>query len=357
MTRPVRLKDVAKAAGVSQGTASNVFNRPGLVRPAVRERVLETARRLDYSGPDPRGRLLRAGTANAIGVVTHTAVATAMTHPKFQSFIQGIAEVCDARQAALVIVPGVDRQAADRSLGTALVDGFILHNPRHVDSLIAISKRRNLPLVGVDMEAPAGISAINLDNRHGARQAVRHLVELGHRKVAILALRDPDADDTGPQYHPAGEAGRRLTTSFIDARERYEGIAEALGEAGLSIDDAPIVEGRPEGPDIRAAARLMLDNLAGATAIIAMADTLAVGVLDEALRRGIAVPADLSVVGFDDLPIAATSLPKLTTIAQSTRAKGKAAAELILDPPAHAVRRIMPVDLIVRESTASPPSR
>src|SRR6185295_13413678 len=120
MIRPAKLKDVAKAAGVSQGTVSNVFNRPELVRAEVRERVEGCAEKLGYSGPDPRGRLLRAGKVNAIGVVVMGRLTYFFSDPFNREFMEGLSEVCDAAGAGVSLISAADRKAAAWSIETAV---------------------------------------------------------------------------------------------------------------------------------------------------------------------------------------------------------------------------------------------
>jgi len=121
----VRLIDVAKAAGVSRSTASNVFNSPALVRPKVRQRVESAALALGYQGPDPKGRLLRAGKFNAIGIVppSHLGVFDSLRNPVFNLFLRGVGEVCDDVGANLVLMSDIGRNT--QAVKTALVDGFI----------------------------------------------------------------------------------------------------------------------------------------------------------------------------------------------------------------------------------------
>ncbi|MEX0853450.1 MAG: LacI family DNA-binding transcriptional regulator [Bauldia sp.] len=349
-----RLLDVARAAGVSRSTVSNVFSRPERVRPEIRERVEEAARALGYAGPDPMGRALRGGKVNAVGIVPGGSLTTVFEHAYFHDFMHGAAEVCDRHHAALVMVSGVDEAAATRGVKTALVDGFILHNPKEVQTLVALAERRGLPFIAVDMDAPPRVSSIRLDNRDGARQAIRHLLGLGHRRFAVFSFLLPDRGYVGPIYHAPGDPGRRLVETFHDTRERLAGYAEALAEAGLSIGDVPIVEAFSDESRVGAGARMLLDNLGDATAVVAMADDLAISVLKEARRRGIVTPAELSVVGFDDIAAASSAVPPLTTIAQPIRAKGSAAAEFILAPPAEPVHVVLPVKLVVRGSTGPP---
>ena len=178
LPRP-RLADVARAADVSLGTASNVFAHPERVRAEVRERVEAVARALGYAGADPMGRLLREGTVNAIGVVApgNWGVADALRNPVYRQFMTGAAETCDARGANLVVVSDPERGG----VRTALVDGFILSRVEHIRDIEPV-RRRRLPFVLIDFDAGPEIGSVRVDARAGAREAARHLVALGHRR-------------------------------------------------------------------------------------------------------------------------------------------------------------------------------
>jgi DNA-binding LacI/PurR family transcriptional regulator len=344
-----RLLDVARLAGVSRSTVSNVFSKPGRVSPDIRTRVEEAALALGYAGPDPTGRALRGGKVNAVGVLCGLSLEGTFNWSYFVSFLGGAASVCDERHAALVIVSGLDKEAATLGMRTALVDGFILHNSEHLDILLPLAAHRGFPVVAVDMATPPGFNSIRLDNRGGVGEAVRHLVELGHRRFGILSLVIPERGIDRPIFHGPASSPRTLVEPFVDTQERYAGYAEALTAAGIAFDEVPVVETLPDGAEEGAA--MLLDHAPGITAVLAMADVLALGMLKEAKRRGIDVPRDLSVIGFDDLPIAALSDPPLTTVSQPVREKGRLAAEMIFEPPAESRHVLMPLSLAVRNST------
>jgi len=346
-----KLVDVAKAAGVSRGTASNVFAHPELVRPELRERVEAAARELDYSGPDPKGRLLRAGKFNAIGVVPAGAygLSSAFGDLYMRDFMLGVARVCDEQGSSLTLVSGLEDDRAS-GIRNALVDGFILHNIDDA-AFIEPARRRKLPFVVVDIEGGADASSVRIDDRAGARLAAEHLVALGHRRFAIMSvMREKRAS---PIFHGPGEADRRLLTGFPPDRARLSGYAEVFAEAGVSIDDVPIIEARVRNVED---VEMFLDRVPEATAVLTTADSLALSLLDEARRRSISVPRDLSVVGFDDIPKAALADPPLTTIVQPIVEKGRVAAGLLFEggPARHVV---LPVHLVVRGSTAPPRAR
>ncbi len=353
MQRVVTLLDVAERANVSKTTVSNVFSHPERVRPELRAHIEEVAGRLGYQGPDPKGRLLSSGKVNAIGVVSFGAFGISllfkMTYA--QNFLAGVAHVCEERDVGLSLVSAREDQAAS-GIKNALVDGFIFHSLDKI-GLIEKAKHRRLPVVVIDIDAGPDVSSISVDHRDGMRQATRHLLTLGHRRFVIGSLL---WSFRAPIFHPPSQAGRQLIDAGPQMRERIAGVAEALSEAGIALDDVPIVEGCGT-PDEEAAfgsgAKMILDMAPEATAVIALSDHLALSVLDKARERGIAVPKDLSIVSFDDDPEAALADPPLTTAAQSAFEKGRMAAEMLLEggPPRQVV---LPVELIIRGSTAPP---
>ncbi|HTE51467.1 MAG TPA: LacI family DNA-binding transcriptional regulator [Kofleriaceae bacterium] len=350
MKRVVRLTDVAQAAGVSKGTASNVFNRPEVVRPEVRTRVQEAARRLGYGGPDPRGRLLRAGKVNAIGIVIADQLSYFFCDPFARLLMSGIAEVCDQHGAGISLVSGASGEQAAWSIETALVDGFIVHCLEQGDRLIEHTRRRNLPFVSIDLDAGAGTSSVLIDDRQGAYLAARHLLELGHRSLAIMSL----------ELRSDGRFGwadpERLGSSTCRVeRDRMAGYAAALAEHGLDIERIPVMEAPNDL--IRAAphADQLLAGPDEITGVLCMSDVLALAVIEAARRRERRVPDDLSVVGFDDIPEAAAATPPLTTIAQPIADKGRRAAALIFEE-AEPRSEVLPVRFVERGSTARPPA-
>jgi DNA-binding LacI/PurR family transcriptional regulator len=346
MKRSAKLADVARAAGVSQGTASNAFNRPELVRPEVRARVEASARRLGYAGPDPRGRALRAGKANLIGIVSAGDTAYSFRDLFMRQVMAGIADECDAHGAGMALVSARGNSEAAWRIQTAVVDGFIVNCLRVGEDLISLARERKLPFVSIDLDAGPGTSSILVEDRRGGYAAARHLLELGHRRFGLLAL------ETGCVARFGWvEAGRLRGCDLRFARDRVAGYADALAERGIALEDLAVME----APNDRDAAVPYAAELLAArpetTAILAMSDVLAFAAIDAARSRGLRVPEDLSVVGFDDVPEAATSSPPLTTVSQPAVEKGRLAARLILEPgPPRA--EVLPVKLVVRGSTA-----
>ncbi len=343
-----RLIDVAKAAGVSRGTASNVFNNPDMVRLKLRERVEAAARALGYLGPDPKGRALRAGKFNVVAVSppSNWGVAKALSNPVFAQFLTGVGEACDEVGATFVIVP--DRNA-DHGARNALVDGFIFWRIENLAEIEAVRLRR-LPFVVMDFDPGPGASSVRVDARAGSYAAAKHLVALGHRRFAILSFQR----GSGPaRIHPPGRPRGADAAGYPMDYEKYRGYADALAEAGLDVDDVPMVQADPFDPG---AAGVVLDVAPQATAILSMAVMQGLAILAEAGRRGISVPRDLSVVAFNDIPDAARSNPPLTTVDAMMVERGRAAARMIFAAGAPRHEVVTP-RLILRASTASPPAR
>ncbi|MGL4591568.1 MAG: LacI family DNA-binding transcriptional regulator [Aestuariivirga sp.] len=343
-----RLIDVAVAAGVSRSTASNVFSAPDRVRPELRQRVEAAARALGYLGPDPRAKLLRAGKVNAIGVIppAELGVADTLRNPVFAKFLLGVGEACDSRGASLLIIPDGPGHHGTRS---ALVDGLIFGRIENL-AMVRPAQLRRLPFAVVDFDAGPEIATVKVDSRQGSYEAARHLVELGHRRFAIVSF----LRSAGPArvYPPSRQRSPEAAGMFID-QEKLRGYADAFAEAGLDIAEVPIVQANPW--DI-AAAPIVLDAAPEATAILSMSVMQALAVVKEARRRGIAVPSQLSVVGYNDIAEAAQGEPPLTTIDARGVDKGRLAAEMVFagGPPR---QEILVPRLVIRKSTAPPPRR
>jgi DNA-binding LacI/PurR family transcriptional regulator len=347
MNRPpqARLVDVARAAEVSLGTASNVFAHPERVRAEVRARVEAAARALGYAGPDPKGRLLRGGKFNAIGLVppAELGVADAIRNPVWRQFLLGASEVCDEMGANVVLLS--DR-AHGRSVRDALVDGFILGRVEHLTE-IEPARERRLPFVVADFDAGPEVSSVRVDARAAAREAARHLVGLGHRRFAIMSFLRGFLPS---RYFPPGAPRPPEAAGMPIDREKLLGYADALGEAGIGIERVPMLQASPDDPQ---AADRLLDLAPEATAVLSMSVMQGLAVMAAAGRRGLAVPGRLSVVAFNDIPEAAAA--GLSTVDALTCEKGRVAARLVFagGPPRRAV---LAAPLILRASTAPPPA-
>lgn len=349
MTKTVKLADVAKAAGVSQGTVSNVFNRPDLVSDELREKVEIAARTLGYRGPDPRGRLLRAGRVNAIGVVVTGALTSFFEDPYERRFLAGIARGCDGQGAGLALVSALNDESAAWNIRTALVDGFILNCMVEGSRLVDLAARRGLPFVAVDFAADSGFDVVRIDDRHGARLAAEHLIGLGHRRIGVIALEFDSDDRTGFVGEERVAAARYGVT-----RNRLRGYQDAFVVAGLA---PPIVyETFNDEATVIEAVDAILARDPDVTALLCMSDVTACAAVRHLRTLGRRVPEDVSVVGFDGTEEAERLDPPLTTVRQPIDAKGETAVGMILEGrAANAPPRCvtLPLDLVVRASTAA----
>jgi DNA-binding LacI/PurR family transcriptional regulator len=345
---------VAAELGVSAMTVSNAYNRPDQLSADLRERVFETARRLGYPGPNPLARGLRRGRAGAVGLIYDTRLGYAVRDPAALAFLAGVCGPAEAAGLGLLLLPGslpAERSAA--ALETALVDGLIVYSVAEGDRVLAAARERRLPTVIVDQPRVPGLPLVGIDDRAAAEAAAAHLVELGHRRFGVISFGlSPDGRDG-----PAGPA-RQRAARYPVTRARLRGYAEALRAAGIAWSRVPVHECAGSGRSLgRAAADSLLDARPRPTALLATSDQLAIGAIEAAGARGLAVPAELSVAGFDDAPGSEAPLP-LTTIQQDHALKGRRAAELVLARvrgEGAAARTTLGHRLVVRDSTAAPP--
>jgi DNA-binding LacI/PurR family transcriptional regulator len=342
--RPATLATVAEAVGVSRMTVSNAYNRPDQLSPELRERVLATARELGYPGPNPVAQTLSRGRTGSIGLVLDYPLTEAFTDPATVLFLHGVAAGCEERAVGLSLVPRIaGRDAA--LVRTALVDGFVLYCTPEGDARLEAARERHLPHVLVDYAPGPGRHSVNVDDRGAAEAIAEHLVALGHRNFGLILSFERPAT--------AGEAEPTALWN-VDA-QRMAGWHAALAKAGIDWSTVPVGSAPGGGRETgyRAAAQL-LDRADRPTAILALYDVLALGALDAAAERGIHVPTELSIAGFDDIPEAALAHPALTTIRQPHARKGAEAVRLLLDGDT-TEEVLLPTELVVRASTAPVP--
>jgi DNA-binding LacI/PurR family transcriptional regulator len=344
----VRLSDVARAAGVSQGTASNVFGRPSLVRPEVRERVHAAARELGYAGPDPKGRLLRAGKVNAVGVATAEPLSYFFEDEFARVLMQGMSEACDSAGAGLALVSARNDERLAWNIQSALVDGFVLLCIEGGERLVGLTRERQLPFVALALGKPdETVSAIGVDDLAGGKLAAEHIAQLGHRRIGVLAL---EMDD---EYEGPVSAAHLDAAVYETARDRTLGCFAVYEPLGVPRSDIPVYQTR----STRESVCRGLDHLFAQqqpTAIIAQSDRVAMYAMDWFEEKGLAVPRDVSIIGFDGVPEGELCNPPLTTVAQPIAEIGRRAVEMILSGNTDLRRDTLPVALVVRGSTAPP---
>ena len=357
------LRDLAASLGVSKTTVSNAFSRPDQLSPELRTRVLEAARAAGYAGPDPLARMLMTRRAGAIGLILPESLPFALDDPVASELIRGIADACEERRLGLLVVPGGIHAADPRMITDVAVDGFVAYSLPRGSVRLQVALGRGVPLVVVDQPRLAGVATVVLDDAGAAREAARHLLSLGHRRFGIVTLPCHPDGYTGP-----GDPARLASSLFDVTAARFAGYADALGEAGVAIEGVPFFECVHGDEALGAAAAGHFFALADRpTAVLAMSDRLAIGVMAAARAAGLAVPGDVSVTGFDDIAAAARARPALTTVRQELRLKGYAAARLLLDAPVEVTKTDgapvgdedlgLPFELVVRRSTAAPAER
>jgi DNA-binding LacI/PurR family transcriptional regulator len=345
----VTLATIAAELGVSRMTVSNAYNHPDQLSPDLRAKVLETAKRLGYPGPNPLAATLSRGRVGALGLLFDDPLSYAFTDPAAVLFFGGVAAVCERLQVGLVLVPvGVQAPPETDLTRVALVDGFVAYCDIPDDERLQVIEERGLPMVIVDGPVRPGFPHVGVDDRGAARESAQHLLDHGHRRFGVVTL--PLLPDG---WEGTADLDRQAATRFHCNRQRLRGYRDALDAAGVDWGSVRVEERMPHGRDagLRAAGAL-LDRADRPTALLAMSDELAIGAMEAADERGIDVPGDLSVVGFDDTPAALQARPALTTVWQPHREKGEIAAGLLLEPGDRTVAdRMLPTELVVRASS------
>ncbi|TMF64539.1 MAG: LacI family transcriptional regulator [Chloroflexi bacterium] len=307
----VTIADVAIAAGVSKTAVSFAFNNPENLGQATLERVLRVARDLGYA-PHPAARALSMRRSGTMGVLIPQRLSTVFANPFLSELMQGLGEQCEEHDLTLLLVPPLDG-SLESAIRQASVDGFISLGLSPDDKALRLLDRNGIPTVLVDSDPSPEHPVVNVDDRGGAEEAARHLLELGHTQLAIIVL-----PPTRSQLETTPTAARRMA-----------GYEAAIAGAG-----APAPECVTAGISVEAGARAfhqLREGVRRPTAVLAMSDMAAIGVMSAARASGLRVPADLSVVGFDDLPMAAWTYPPLTTVHQPIVEKGRLAARLLID--------------------------
>lgn len=338
-------------------TVSNAYRRPDQLSPALRERVFETAARLGYSGPDPVARSLRRSRTGVVGVVYSNPLSYAFEDAPAVAFLGGLSSVTEEAELGLLLVPAAAgrplKERHPRAAGEAAVDGFVVYSMADDEPLLLATLERLLPVVVVDQPLRGGVPFVGIDDRSAARAAAEHLLALGHERIGVVTS-GLSADGRGG----FSDGARREGASFRISRERLAGYAAAFS-AGLSWDDTPVYEcpGSEEWMG-KEAAEVVLSLEPRPTALLCFSDRLALGVVEAVRGMGLAVPEDISVIGFDDAPVIAAAAA-LTTVHQDHTAKGRAAGEMLLallrgEEPGEPV--LLPTRLVRRGSTAPPSS-
>ncbi len=331
----VTIRDVAKQAGVGVGTVSRVLNDHPSVSDAARQKVLAAIAELDYT-PNPIARRLSLGKT-----LTIAAIVPFFTRPAFVERLRGVEYALADSQYDLILFnveTTARRDAYFRSVPRReRVDGLLLVSlsPRDTDTERFL--KAGVPTVLIEAHHPQ-LGRVVVDDVAGGRLATQHLIDLGHRKIGYVS------DWLESPFY------------FVSSRDRYTGYRQALAEADIPFRSEYHRQGEHGRQEAREMARQLLALSDPPTAIFAASDIQAIGVLEAARDTGLKVPQNLSVIGYDDIEIA--EYLHLTTIRQPLFASGVEGVELLLEsianPPQVPRRVVLPIDLIVRQTTTSP---
>jgi DNA-binding LacI/PurR family transcriptional regulator len=329
------LKEVAKFADVSITTVSRVMNDASKVNPDTRERVQKAMRKLGYQ-PSRVAQRLRTtkGRSKMLGLIIPD-----IQNQFYSNIVRGIEDVAYAKDYAVILCNSDENPNKERFylevLQSESVDGVILPPIHQHSKVVEGLIESGVPIVCVDRKlVRENVDTVVINNEKGGYMAVKHLIDLGHRRIAILS--------SSPQF-----------SSF---EERQKGYEKALTDHGIEIDLAYIKEGDPRSSET---ARVLTKELIALetppTAIFATNNLMTLGVIEAINEKKMKIPADISVIGFDDMPWAKAITPPLTVIKQPGYEMGRRAAELMFqrveDPKREPVQIMMEPSMIVRKST------
>lgn len=312
----VTLRDVAQALGVSVATVSNAYNRPDQLSNELRERVLAQAATLGFAGPDPLASSLRRGRTGVIGVVYDTPLNFAFMDPAAAMFLGSLAELIQNHGLSLLLLScskGVD------AIRTASVDGLIVYSGPNTPEVMQALKGRNVPTILVNQRGNINAAQVDVTHQAGAYEAARHLQDLGHRHIGVLSL----------EFGPDRKGG--LVTPQREAGSTYHIAPARLAGYRIGADQGELYVYETEINTLQEAEKQTLDLLDAhpqVTALLCMSDAMAQGAMRAAQVLGRNIPKDLSIVGYDDVPISTTL--NLTSVWQPLDEKGQCVGQMML---------------------------
>jgi DNA-binding LacI/PurR family transcriptional regulator len=329
---------VAKMAGVSAATVSKVLNNRSYVSAETRARVERVIAETGFI-PSQRARGLSKQRSSILGLLIPYTPDQLFADPHLLECMRGIEDTANAHDYNLLLstarAPADAASACVRLLRSDVIDGAIVLETSDLRPFAEALDQQDAPMVVIGYPLGGTSHAVHADDYGGARRALQHLLSLGHRRIGVV----------GSVVRP------------FAIEERMRGVRDQLAEAGLVLNQQLVVDGDFTSASGERAGQAMLELLEPPTAIFALNDRMAAGVMRAAAARGQAIPADLSVIGFDDIPIAALLEPALTTVRQPGFALGQAAAAAIftlLDGKAPGPPAVIPTDFIIR-GTVGPP--
>lgn len=311
----VTIRAVAEATGFSKTTVSFAFNDPGRIGKETREKILAVAADLGYV-PNPGARSLSLGRHGTIGLLLPQNIPRAFANPYTSLILQGIGQVCESEGHTLTLIPPI-KESLLLGVRSAAVDGLITLGLDPGSETVGVIRKRHLPFVTIDGRSGNGFPVVGIRDRELAGEAMRYVVEQGHRRVLVVSI--IDARDFSEGSYVRNE---RLV-GYQHAFDQLSGAGDPQAELLHLSCDASLAGGRAVVEQLRELKPLP-------TAVLVMSDIVAIGIMERLFEIGLQVPGDISLVGFDDIPEAGIVRPQLTTVSQPGEDKGRAAAEILM---------------------------
>jgi len=337
----VTIKDIATQANISKTAVSFAFNSPEKLPEETVNRILKIADELGYR-PDPVARSMSTKQTGTIGLLVPQPIPNMVRNPFFSELLEGIGEVCEKGGYSLMLVPPL-KGSMSQAISTAMVDGFLTLGLEAFRDSMRVLQQRHVPFVMIDSDPVENIPCVNIDDTQGAYEAMSFVLQMGHRSIAIMGIR-------------SGLKGHYKEYKGILQR-RMSGYLKALAEFNLSMRnrDIHLVECNATLKGGKAGFSRVWQYKHKPTAIVAMSDIIAIGAIEAAKNLKIAIPQELSVIGFDNVPAARWLTPSLTTVHQPLREKGQLAAKLLdelLNKRVIENSYELPTELIKRDSVS-----
>lgn len=310
----VTINDIARISGYSKTSVSFAFNDPGRISAKARQRILGVADELGYV-PDPLARNLSLRRHGSIGLLLPEVIPVSFLNTHLSQIVRGIGEICEEHGHSLTLIPPL-RESVQEGVRNAAVDGLITIGLEPGMETVALIKRRHLPFVTIDGRSGGGFPVVGIDDVSAAELAMDYILSLGHTRIAVISFLDE------PQ----------LATRSHVKTQRIEGYRRAFAvRKDITFSDVRFLETESTTEGGFHVTRELLMAGQRPTAIVAMSDIIALGVLKFLEEAAISVPREISVIGFDDIPEASLVRPPLTTIAQPGYEKGRRAAEILVN--------------------------
>ncbi len=344
MGKSITLQTIADELGVSRTTVSNAFSRPDQLSDELQARILATAKRLGYTGPDPAACALRTGKAQTLGVVLTESIVYAFDDPYAVAFLRGLTMEAQSAGLSITLIPCPFGEQQHEWVRQAMVDSIVVMAMSDDNPVVSTVLERGLPTVFVDGPRLNGKRFVGIDDHTAMADATRRLLDLGHRRIGVFSYQTGREERVGPI-----DDRRLAKVQHRTIRGRLHGVLDTLADAGL--DPTFVYEvGANLRRNAKAATLDLLSSESRPTAVLCLSDRLALGVLGGARELGLRVPKDLSIIGFDDIPEAERA--GLSTVRQSAAEKSRAAWKLLAAD--HDQHVLIAYELVER-ATSGPP--